>query len=138
MKLDSSHVVYKQADVACSPPQLVLMLLDAAGRYTREAAMHLRARRWAEKGKAVEAALECLGQLRQGLDLTSGGDSAVAVDRMYDFLKTKLTMGNITRDAAQFDQVADAIQSLRRSWQELFDRLRAEGKMVGYRAELAH
>jgi flagellar protein FliS len=137
MKLNSSHTLYKQVDVACSAPQLVLMLLDAAGRYTREAAEHLRAQRWQEKGQAVESALECLGQLRQGLDVTSGGESAIAVDRMYDFLKTKLTVGNVTRDAAQFDQVAEAIQGLRQTWEDLFERLRAEGKLAGQHAALA-
>lgn len=129
MKLNSTHSIYKQADVACSRPQLLLMLLDAASRYTREAAEHMRAQRWAEKGVAVEAAFQCLSELRNGLDHTEGGEAAVSLDRMYDFLITKLTVGNAAKDAAMFDQVVEAIQTLRQAWQELFSRLRAEGKL---------
>ncbi|HEY3295792.1 MAG TPA: flagellar export chaperone FliS [bacterium] len=130
MKLNSTHTIYKEADVACSRPQLVLMLLDAAGRYSREAASHLRAERWAEKGQAVDAAFECLAELRKGLDMTAGGEAAANLDQMYDFLITKLTIGNASRDAAQFDQVAQAVQTLRDAWEQLFERLRAEGKLV--------
>jgi flagellar protein FliS len=129
MKLNSTHSLYKQADADASAPQQVLMLLDAACRYAREAADHLRAQRWAEKGTAVEAALACLSELRHSLDMNSGGDAAKAVDRMYDFLTTKLTVGNASRDASQFDQVAQAAQELRQAWNDLFERLRAEGQM---------
>ena len=137
MKLNSTHTIYKEADVSCSRPQLVLMLLDAAGRYTREAADHLRAEHWAEKGYAVDAAFECLSELRYGLDHESGGEAAAALDRMYDFLITKLTLGNAARDPEQFDQVAQAIQTLRQSWEELFERLRTEGKLKSERVAVA-
>jgi len=129
MKLNSTHSIYKQVDVSCSAPQLVLILLDGASRYAREAADHLRAERWAEKGKAVEATFECLAELRRNLNLVEGGEVALTLDRMYDFLLTKLSVGNASRDAAQFDQVVESIQTLRKAWQELFDRLRAEGKL---------
>jgi flagellar protein FliS len=126
--------VYKQADVACSPTQLVLLLFDGALRYTRDAAEHMRAQRWAEKGIAVEAAVECLTELRKGLDRQQGGDAAIQIDRMYDLLITKITVGNAAKDAAQFDQVIDSLQSLKSAWQELFGRLQAEGKLVSEEA----
>ena len=74
MKLNSGHSLYQQADVACSTPQLTLMLYDGAIRYIREAVEHLRAGRLAEKGKAVESAFECILELRRGLDRTDGGE----------------------------------------------------------------
>jgi len=129
MKLNSNHTLYKQADVSCSKPQLVLMLLDGAIRFTREAAVHLRAGRWAEKGVAVDSAYECLTELRHSLDRDQGGDAAQALDRMYDFLCTKLTVGNAARDADQFDQIAQALRVLRDGWAELFERLQSEGKL---------
>lgn len=134
MKLNSSQFVYKQADAACSPTQLVLLLFDRAIRYTREAAEHLQARRWAEKGQAVEAALECISELRKGLDHQQGGEAAKAVDRMYDLLITKITLGNATKDVSQFRQVIDSLQGLRAAWQELFSRLQAQGKLVSEEA----
>jgi flagellar secretion chaperone FliS len=130
MKINSTHALYKQVDVSCSQTQLVLMLFDGAIRYTREAADHLRAQRWAEKGKAIEAAFECLAELRRGLNLKEGGESAANLDRMYDFLSTKLTLGNASRDAGQFEQVVESLNSLRDAWRELFERLRTEGKLA--------
>lgn len=130
MKLNTSHALYKTADVACSRPQLVLMLCDGAIRYTRSAAQYLRQQQWVEKGQAVESALECIAELRRGLELGDGGEAAANLDRMYDFLTTKLLMGNMSRDPVQFEQVADSLKHLRDAWAELFERLRTEGKLT--------
>ena len=130
MKVNSTHTLYKQADASCSQTQLVLMLFDGAIRYVREAADHLRAKRWADKGTAVEAAYECLAELRRGLDMKEGGEAAASLDRMYDLLCTKLTVGNAMRDPGQFEQVVESLKSLRSAWCELFDRLRKEGKLA--------
>ena len=129
MKLNSGQNLYKQADVSCSAPQLTLMLYDGAIRYIREAAGHLRAGRMAEKGRAVESAYECLSQLRHGLNRTEGKELTDTLDRMYDLLGTKLTLGNARRDIAQLEQVIRSLESLRSAWTELFDRLRSEGKL---------
>lgn len=131
MKLNTSHALYKTADAACSRPQLVLMLCDGAIRYSRRAAQCLRQQKWPEKGQAVESALECLAELRRGLDLQAGGDTAANLDRMYDFLATKLILGNAAREPEQFEQVAEAVKQTREAWAELFDRLRMEGKLAG-------
>ena len=133
MKLNNGHFLYKEADVLCSPPQLVLLLCDGTMRYLHEAVEHLRANRWAEKGKAVEAALECINELRRGLDHETGGETATQLDRMYGFLSAKLTYANAMRDPAQFEQIIDTIRPVRDAWQELFDRLKSEGKLADHR-----
>lgn len=130
MKLNSEHALYKQTDVACSAPQMTLMLYDGAVRYIREAIDHIRAARWAEKGTAVESAFECISELRRGLNHEQGGDVVANLDRMYDLLCTKLTLGNATRDIGQFEQVVESLQALRTAWTELFERLRVEGKLM--------
>lgn len=129
MKLNSEHALYKQADVACSTPQLTLMLYDGAIRFVREAIDHIQAGRWPEKGRAVESAFECISELRRGLNREEGGEMVDTLDRMYDMLSTKLTLGNASRDIGQFEQVIRSLQSLRTAWSELFDRLRVDGKL---------
>jgi len=130
MKLNSGHSLYQQADVACSSPLLTLMLYDGAIRYIREAVEHLRAGRLAEKGKAVESAFECLLELRRGLNRSDESEMVETLDRMYDMLSTKLTIGNASRDVGQLEQVIRSLESLREAWIQLFDRLRGEGKLV--------
>ena len=130
MKLNNGHTLYKQADVACSSPQLTLMLYDGAIRYIREAVEHLRAGRLAEKGTAVESAFECLLELRGGLNRAQGGEMVETLDRTYDMLCTKLTVGNAERDTGQLEQVIRSLESLRAAWIQLFDRLRGEGKLT--------
>lgn len=130
MKLNSEHTVYKQADVACSQPQLILMVYDAAIRYTREAMDHLKAGRWAEKGVAIDSAFECLMELRRSLNRAEGGEMVDTLDRMYDLLSTKLTIGNASRDPGQFEQIIESLSSLRAAWSELFERLRTQGKLT--------
>lgn len=129
MKLNSEYTLYKQADVACSTPQLTLMLYDGAIRFIREAIEHIGAGRWAEKGLAVESAFECISELRRGLNREEGGEVVENLDCMYDLLSTKLTLGNASRDIGQLEQVIQSLQSLRTAWAELFNRLRNEGKL---------
>ncbi|MBU0509638.1 flagellar export chaperone FliS [bacterium] len=130
MKLDTSHTLYKQADVSCSRPQLVLLLCDGAIRYLREASDHLQAGRWAEKGRAVDAAHECLRELRRGLDFNQGGEVAATLDKMYDFLGTKLMIANIKREPEQFRQIIQSLEGMRDAWRELFQRLQSEGRLA--------
>ena len=130
MKAHTSYNIYKQHDSHCSAPQLVLLLCDGAIRYTSEAAEHMRAERWSEKGVAIEAAFSCLSELRNTLDHQQGGDVASNLDQTYDMLATKLTLANTNRDPEQFEQVAEAMRTIRASWQELFERLAKEGKLL--------
>ena len=129
MKVAHNFSTYRTMDAACSTPQLVLMLCDGAIRYTREAAEHMHANRWSEKGQAVEAALECIGELRKTLNVGDSSDIVRQLDNTYSFLSTKLTMGNAQRDISQLHQVAEALQQIRSGWADLFDRLRVEGRL---------
>ena len=129
MKAHSNHVTYKQFDAQCSGPQLVILLCDGAIRYAKEAADHMRAKRIAEKGKAVEAAYDCIAELRNTLDFKQGGDVAASLDKTYDLLATKLTLANTLQDAAQLDQIVASLMTIRSSWNELFERLAKEGKL---------
>ncbi|MBI5058353.1 flagellar export chaperone FliS [candidate division KSB1 bacterium] len=130
MKIASTISTYKLQDVSCGTTQLVVMLFDSAIRYTKDAAGHLRAGRWNEKGQAVDAALSCIGELRKGLNHEAGGAVVAHLDRMYDFLCTKLTMGNVAKDPVQFDQVVASLEDLRAAWNDLFNRLKASGALV--------
>ncbi|RQV99658.1 flagellar export chaperone FliS [bacterium] len=129
MRAYQSHNIYKQHDSHCSAPQLVLLLCDGAIRYAKEAAEHMRAGRWEQKGIAVDAAYSCISELRNTLDHQQGGEVVSNLDKTYDLLSTKLTLANTNRDPEQLVQIADSITTIRASWKELFDRLAKEGKL---------
>lgn len=133
MKACSSFSTYRSMDVACSGPQLVLLLCDGAIRYTRDAAEHMHANRWAEKGQAIEAAIECIGELRKTLNLSEDSEIVRQLDNTYSFLATKLTIGNTRKDISQLHQVADALTSIRAGWSDLFDKLRVDGSLPAAR-----
>lgn len=129
MKVAPNFTTYRTMDAACSTPQLVLMLCDGAIRYTREAADHMYANRWAEKGRSVESAIECIGELRKTLNLSESTEIVRQLDNTYSFLSTKLMIGNSRRDISQLHQVADALTQIRSGWSGLFDKLKAEGTL---------
>lgn len=129
MKVAPNFTTYRTMDAACSTPQLVLMLCDGAIRYTREAAEHMHANRWSEKGQAIEAAIECIGELRKTLNLAEGTEIVSQLDKTYSFLSTKLMIGNSRRDISQLHQVADALAQIRTGWSDLFDKLKSEGAL---------
>jgi flagellar secretion chaperone FliS len=130
MKVNTNHAVYKEHDAACSQPQLILMIYDGAIRYTKEAAEHMQAKRWAEKGIAIDSAFACIAELRRALNMRDGGDVAESLDKMYDFLCTKLTIGNLEKDIDQFNQIVKCLEVLRGAWQDAFDQMKRDGQFA--------
>ncbi len=129
MKVAPNFSTYRSMDAACSTPQMVLMLCDGAIRFTREAAEHMHENRWSEKGKAIESAIECIGELRKTLNLSENSEVVLQLDKTYSFLSTKLMIGNSRRDISQLHQVADALSQVRSGWATLFEKLKAEGQL---------
>lgn len=129
MKLNSEHDSYRRHDVNCSTPQLVLMLHDAAIRHLREAADSLVNRQWEKKGQSVEAARNCISELRRLVNPDGPDQISETLDRMYDLLAAKLLVGNAFKDPEQFNQIVASLRTIRSSWEELFERLRAENKL---------
>lgn len=111
---------YRQAQVEqASPVQLIVMLYDRAILHLQNAQGHARARRIAEKGAAIGAAVDIIAELQAVLDVERGGEIAQKLNALYTYMLERLTDANYRNDPAGMAEVARLLEELREGWRAL-------------------
>ena len=64
----------------------------------------------------ISKAIEIIGGLRGFLDFEKGGDLAVRLESLYDYMERTLFEANAKNDVAKLDEVADLLRSIKDGW----------------------
>ena len=82
--------------LAASPHKLTTMLFDAALLALTMAQMHMKANEIEKKGKAISRAIMMIESgLRASLDKKAGGDIAINLDALYEYMCRQLMTANL-------------------------------------------
>lgn len=102
--------------VDASPHQLIQMLM--AGGLTRiaQARGAMERQQTAMKGELIGKAIAIIGGLRDGLDLQAGGELAANLNRLYQYMISRLLEANVKNDAASLDEVAGLLRNVKTGW----------------------
>ena len=114
---------YRQvATQTASPGQLVVMLYDAAVNSLE------RAMAGFEKDDPIEfnqtihnnvtRAQDIINELNSSLNMAAGGDFALTMRRLYDYMNRRLVESNLRKDPAGIREVANRLTVLRDAWAE--------------------
>lgn len=103
--------------LAASPHQRIVMLFDSYQASIRIARLHLQAGRIAEKGQAITKAINIVSQgLRASLNLEQGGDIAVQLDQLYDYVVRLLLRANLNNDDTALTTAAALLENVAATW----------------------
>jgi flagellar secretion chaperone FliS len=105
--------------VSASPLQLVHLAYEGAINTISEAREHLANKRIFERSKAVTKAQLILVELQKSLDFNKGGDVAVQLNKIYDYVQRLLIDGNFRQKEAPFAEAQQLLQTLDESWKAL-------------------
>jgi flagellar protein FliS len=125
MVLSSAAKAYMNVGIesgvqAVSPAKLVLMLYDGALAEILEAQRHMAAGNIAEKGRAVSKAISIIDSgLAVTVDTERGGDIAVRLQQLYDYMCRRLALANLKNDPAGLAEVSGLLRDLRGAWSEI-------------------
>jgi flagellar protein FliS len=110
-------LAYRTVDAQSrSPLELVVMLYDGAIRFLGDAVdAEQRKDVWA-RARAVSKALAIVGELRSTLNLEEGGDMALDLDRLYDYMMTRLLEVSTKRDTSGLQEVQQLLVTVREGW----------------------
>ena len=109
--------------VASSPHKLIVMLFDGALVAIRNAGTHMKAREIEKKGNAISKAIMIVENgLRASLDKEAGGQIAVSLDALYDYIGRRLLVANMTNDSAILDEVHALLADLKGAWDAIGDQ----------------
>ncbi|MEX2474210.1 flagellar export chaperone FliS [Marinobacter sp.] len=117
--------------IDADPHKLVQLLYNGALERINMAKARMQAKDFEGKGKLISKAIEILGGLRGFLDFEKGGDLAVRLEGLYDYMERTLFEANAKNDVAKLDEVADLLRSMKEGW----DGIREE--VAGQQAQVA-
>ena len=106
--------------MSASPHQLIVMLFDGAQASIRAARLHLEDGNIAAKGAAISKALDIINSgLRAVLDGDKGGEVAIQLDSLYDYIARRLLDANLRNDVAGLDEAERLIEEVASAWREI-------------------
>ncbi len=106
--------------MSADPHHLIVMLFDGLETCIRSARSHLLAGNIAGKGEAISRAIDIVNRgLIAALDTEKGGDVAVNLGRIYEYVSTLLLRANLHNDAESLDEAERLIGDISSAWREL-------------------
>ena len=120
MMLNRAYDAYRKTNVATADPAtLVLMCYDATIEDLRRAKEHHASRRMMDAYERIRHGQDVITELVVGLDFERGGEIAVNLSRIYNYLLRELIGINSSNSPEVYDGLIDILQELRKAWQEV-------------------
>ncbi len=115
---------YRQNQMsAIAPEKTVLMLYDGAIRFLRNAINELDENNdIVAKANSIEKTVKIIEYLQSCLDNEKGGEIALNLNRLYDYISIRLTEANLRNDTAKMREVVDLLNNIRDGWNSISDK----------------
>jgi len=105
---------------AADPHKLIAMLYQGALLAIANAKNGILRNDIPAKGKAISHAILIIDNgLNASLDKEVGGDLALNLSALYDYMSKRLLTANMNNDMAALDEVAHLLTDLKGSWEEI-------------------
>jgi len=109
---------------AASSHKLIVMLYDGALVALLGAKTNIAAGNIAAKGSAISKAIAIIDNgLRASLDKEAGGEIAVNLDSLYDYMSRRLLHANLKSDVPAIVEVHRLLSDLREAWVSIDDKV---------------
>jgi flagellar protein FliS len=110
-------LAYRTVDAQSrSPLELVVMLYDGGIRFLGDAREAHERKDLVSRAVALSKALAIVGELRNTLNLDEGGEMALDLDRLYDYMMNRLLDVTIKRDTSALEEVQQLMITVREGW----------------------
>lgn len=113
-----------------SPHRLIQMLLDGALDKIARAKGAMQRRQIEEKGGYITSAGSIVLGLRSSLDMDAGGELALNLDSLYDYMFRRLMDAHMNNEEAALDEVASLLREIKQGWDAIPQEAIGGGEMV--------
>lgn len=105
---------------AASPHKLIVMLFDGALLSVATALQKMKEGDIAGKGQAISKAISIIDSgLRTSLNKEAGGEIAISLDSLYEYMGRRLLAANIENQPAILDEVHGLLADLKGAWEAI-------------------
>ncbi|MCO7556289.1 flagellar export chaperone FliS [Metapseudomonas otitidis] len=117
MAMQQYQRVNVQAQVAeASPHRLIQMLMEGGLERMAQAQGAMMRDQAPLKGELISKSIAIIGGLREALDPTQGGEIAMNLDRLYEYMIARLIEANKANDPALVNEVAGLLREVKSGW----------------------
>lgn len=115
-----SKVGMETGVVAASPHKLIVMLFEGAMLAISSAIQHMQSGDIEARGKAISHAVSIINDgLRASLDKKVGGDIALSLDALYEYMTTRLMTAHLKQQPQILEEVHQLLKGLKDSWESI-------------------
>ena len=122
--LKQYQTVNTQAQVFdASPHRLIQMLMEGGLTRLAQAKGAIERGQLTLKGDVLGKAIAIIGGLRSGLDLQNGGELALNLDSLYDYMVRRLSLANSSNDPALVEEVSSLLREIKSGWDGIANQI---------------
>ena len=101
-----------------TPEEILIMLYEGAIRFIMLAKKAHAENKLDSYNKNLIKAQHIVREFMDSLDMEIGGEVAVNLYQLYEYLHFRLVQANIKKDLAMLDEVLDHLRGLKSTWEE--------------------
>lgn len=118
---------YKKTSVTtASREQILLLLYEAAIKYTKLGMKAMDEGKIAKKGESILKVHDIILELQSTLNFEVGGDIALNLERLYTFMTERLVKANMDNDRKSLEDVLGVLTNLHEGWKGAVQNLNRE------------
>ena len=122
--LKQYQTVNTQAQVFdASPHRLIQMLMEGGLTRLAQAKGAIERGQLTLKGDVLGKAIAIISGLRSGLDLQNGGELALNLDSLYDYMVRRLSLANSSNDPALVEEVSSLLRQIKSGWDGIANQI---------------
>ena len=99
-----------------SPHRLIQMLMQGGLERIAQARGAIERDVSADKGELIGKAISIIGGLREPLDHQVGGELSQNLDRLYEYMISRLVEANRENDVSRLDEVSSLLREVKSGW----------------------
>lgn len=126
------YTKYKQTSVlSASREQILLMLYEAAIKFTKLAIQAAEQKKIADRGQNILRAYDIVMELNATLDHKVGGELAQQLESLYIFMMDQYTKANISGDPEPLRSNVKVLENLYDGWKQAMDQIKRTNEQKG-------
>lgn len=120
---------YKTTEVLTASKESILLLLyEGCIRFLKQATQAIEQNNIPEKSRLIGRAQNIVNELRATLDHQQGGELALSLDALYDFISQRLITANTDNNVQKIQEAIQILTTLHEAWQQAIHSLKKETK----------
>lgn len=124
--------------IAADPHKLIVMLFEGVQIALNQAVQHMQSGNVAEKGKSISKAINIIDNgLRASLDKSTGGEIAINLDSLYEYMSNRLLLANRNNDMVLLQEVLTLLHDIKDAWENIAPKQQEASAPIASSAQIA-